>query len=349
MDYIKSAKTSHLTAAAAGLLAVTIASTMGFFSKNQMPVEGKTVLVTGGSEGMGLSVACQLAAKGANIVIISRSAEKLEKALKQVSAAAKSPSQRFHSIPCDVSQPDYAPSVVSQVTEWNNGQAPDIVWCVAGTSTPMLFHDDRVMPEMRREMDINFFGSSEMAHAVLRAWWSPANRFPADQPKHLIFTSSVLALYGVVGYTTYNPSKWALRGLADTLTQEALLYPDQPVKIHVVMPGTILSPGFEHEQRVKPEITIQLEKDDPQQTPDEVARKSIAGLEAGQYYVTVALLGHLMRWGSLGSAARNNALVDTIMMWIMTPIWLIVQAVLNGDIKKFAKTKGHPSTYPRKE
>lgn len=33
---------------------------------------------------MGLSAACQLAAKGANVVIISRNAEKLEKALAEV-------------------------------------------------------------------------------------------------------------------------------------------------------------------------------------------------------------------------------------------------------------------------
>lgn len=42
------------------------------------------MLITGASEGMGLSVACQLAAKGANIILISRSPEKLEKALKEV-------------------------------------------------------------------------------------------------------------------------------------------------------------------------------------------------------------------------------------------------------------------------
>lgn len=299
---------------------------------------------------MGLSVARQLAAKGANVIIVSRSAEKLNKALEEISAAARSPSQqRFHAIPADVARPDYAASLLAEATAWNGGRPLDIVWCIAGMSTPMLFQDDRVMPEMRREMDLNFFGASELAHAVLRQWWSPDSTWPADQPKHIIFTASVLALYGIVGYSTYNPSKWALRGLADTLSQETLLYPGQPVKVHVVLPGTILSPGFEREQRFKPDITLQLEKDDPQQTPDDVARKSIAGLEAGKYYVTVGLMGEAMRWGSLGSARRNNALLDTIMVCLMTPIWLIVMAVIHGDIKKFAKAKGHPSTYPRKE
>lgn len=318
---------------------------------------------------MGLSVACQLAAKGANVVIISRSAQKLEKALAEVKvgstivvypsqhlimakkenqAAATSSSQRFHFIAADVAKPDYARALVAQVTAWNNDRAPDIVWCIAGMSTPMLFGDKRVMPEMRREMDLNFFGASELAHAVMRVWWDPMNK-ATDQPKHIVFTASVIALYGVIGYSTYAPSKWALRGLADTLTQEAMLYPDHPVKVHVVYPGTILSPGFAMEQQSKPEITMLLEKDDPKQTPVEVARKAIAGLEAGDYMVTVGLLGSAMRWAALGSSVRNNKMVDTLMAWIMAPVWLIVLAVMHGDIRKFAKTKGHPSTYPVKK
>ena len=42
-------------------------------------------MVTGGSEGMGKSVAVLLAKKGANVVIVARTVEKLESALKEVS------------------------------------------------------------------------------------------------------------------------------------------------------------------------------------------------------------------------------------------------------------------------
>lgn len=37
-------ETSYITFAATGLLAVVIAVTMGLFSKNQMPVEGKVCI-----------------------------------------------------------------------------------------------------------------------------------------------------------------------------------------------------------------------------------------------------------------------------------------------------------------
>lgn len=50
----------------------------------------QTILITGGSEGMGRSVAIQLAAKGANIIIVSRSVSKLELALADIKVCFQS-------------------------------------------------------------------------------------------------------------------------------------------------------------------------------------------------------------------------------------------------------------------
>ena len=44
----------------------------------------QTVLLTGGSEGMGRSAARMLAAKGANVVIVARNVGKLEEALAEI-------------------------------------------------------------------------------------------------------------------------------------------------------------------------------------------------------------------------------------------------------------------------
>ncbi|KAL8365975.1 hypothetical protein RB595_004654 [Gaeumannomyces hyphopodioides] len=355
-SWLQSARNPSASAIALGSASVLGATVlaMGLFRKNQMPVEGKTILLTGASEGMGRSAARQLAEKGANVIVVARNAARLEEAVGELRAAARFPqTQRFHHIAADVSEPGYAVRVVEEATTWNGGAAPDVVWCVAGMSSPMLWADSAgAVAAARRNMDVNYWGAAEMAHAILRAWYDPSRGRgpgPRSEPRHLVFTASVVVFFALIGYAPYTPSKTALRGLADTLCQEALLYPDHPVRVHVVAPGTILSPGFDREQRTKPDITLQLEKDDPRLTPDQVAAASIRGLERGDYFVTVGFLGELLRFANLGGSLRNNWLVDTIGAWLVAAVWFFVQWAIHGDIKAYAKKHGHPSTYPKKE
>ncbi|KAL9576023.1 MAG: hypothetical protein Q9212_007456, partial [Teloschistes hypoglaucus] len=56
---------------------------MGIFSsKNHFPVDGRTVLITGASQGMGRSVARLLAEKGASVVIVGRNLQRLGEAME---------------------------------------------------------------------------------------------------------------------------------------------------------------------------------------------------------------------------------------------------------------------------
>lgn len=57
--------------------------------------------------------------------------------------------QRFHAIAADVSEPNYAEGVVANVTAWNDGHPPEIVWCLTGLSTPMLWTDDAALEAAR--------------------------------------------------------------------------------------------------------------------------------------------------------------------------------------------------------
>jgi 3-dehydrosphinganine reductase len=216
---------------------------------------------------------------------------------------------------------------------------------VAGKSTPD-FWVEAPLSLTRKQMDINFWGSAEMAHAVLRLWCAP-DAPVVPEPKHLIFTSSVAAFLPILGYGPYTPAKGALRALADTLVQELEMYP-QKVKIHVVYPGGISSPGFERENITKPEITMMIEEGDPVQTPDAVAAAAIRGLEKGQYFITVAFLGHVLRWSALGGSPRNNWLIDTFMACIIPVAMMFALPDIYGKIRKYAKKHGHPVNYRKK-
>ncbi|KAI9049252.1 hypothetical protein LZ554_007099 [Drepanopeziza brunnea f. sp. 'monogermtubi'] len=327
-----------------GLL-VLIPSIMGLFGGNKFDVKGKTVLITGASEGMGRSVAVQLAQKGANVIIVSRNVGKLEEALAAVKASAASPStQRFHYISADLAEEEAADRVIAEAIVWNKGEAPDVVWCVAGGSHPSLFLDTP-KSVMRQQMNLNYWSCSDMAHAILRQWLAP-DKVGRSGTKHLVFTSSVLGLFTVIGYSPYSPGKAAVKSLSDTLAHELLLYGDS-VKIHTVFPGTIDSPGLQNENKTKPKITQIMEEGDPVQTPDEVAAKSIKGLENGEYLIVVGLLGQAMRACSWAGAARNNWLWDTLLTWVVAPIMFFIKMDLDGKVRSYGKKHGHPSTYSK--
>ncbi|RYP08065.1 hypothetical protein DL765_008921 [Monosporascus sp. GIB2] len=60
------------------------------FSRNEFPVEGRTVVITGGSSGMGLAVGRKLAEMGANVAIVARTQDKLTRAVKHIQSRRES-------------------------------------------------------------------------------------------------------------------------------------------------------------------------------------------------------------------------------------------------------------------
>jgi 3-dehydrosphinganine reductase len=319
---------------------------------------------------MGLSVAKQLAKKGANLAIVARDQKKLEAAVDSITvrlhvrtedlaneapqqSALKPRSQKIHSFSADLRDAQECTRVIKEISSWNNDSPPDIVWCCAGQSLPSLFIE--APPEqLKGQMDTVYWSAAFTAQAALRTWLTPS---PASQtskselPRHLIFTCSTLAFVPIVGYGTYSPAKAAMRSLSETLMQEIQLYngarknrsipaPPVDVKIHTIFPMGILSPGFDHEESVKPDVTKKLEAADKPQTPEEVASASIKGLERGETMITTMFLGAAMKGTALGGSPRNNIVLDTMMSWLSGIIILFVGPDLASQTWKWGKEKG---------
>jgi 3-dehydrosphinganine reductase len=64
-------------------------------------------------------------------------------------------------------------------------------------------------------------------------------------------------------------------GLAEALRQELMPY---GIHTHIMFPGTILTPGYEEENKMKPAITKEIEGVDEGQTPEAVSRALLRGL-----------------------------------------------------------------------
>ncbi|KAK7755139.1 hypothetical protein SLS62_002954 [Diatrype stigma] len=308
-------------------------------SKDDFSVDGKTVLITGGSRGTGREVGRQLAEKGANIVIVARDHAKLEE-----------------SIGADLVKPEESVRVIAETTTWNNGSPPDIVWCCAGSSHPTLFLDTPATT-LRSEMDNNYWTSAYMAHAIMQAWLNPSSSAAESQSslassqhtptvakkdtRHLIFTASFLAFYTFTGYTSYSPTKAALRSLSDSLSQEMNLYAaTTPVRVHTVYPASIFTESYVTENLIKSDLTKKLEEGDAGQTADQVARACIRGLEAGQEMVTTTLITRLVMCSVLGGTIRGGfwrGLVNWLISCVMSFVMVFVRMDMDIKVRRWAR------------
>jgi len=125
----------------------------------------------------------------------------------------------------------------------------------------------------------------------------------------------------VIGYSTYAPGKHALRGLAETLRSELILY---NCSVHIMFPGNIDSPGYVEENRHKPKITFELESTSEPAAPEVVANELIRGVQRGDFHIAPDLLANIFRSSTIGATPHHNILLDGLYAtigWIGLPFW----------------------------
>ncbi|MEZ0351306.1 SDR family NAD(P)-dependent oxidoreductase [Mycobacterium sp. pR1184] len=121
--------------------------------KLRAAVSGKTVLVTGASYGIGEATARKLAAAGATVLVVARSAERLD----DLAAAINAGGGHAFAYPTDLSDEDAVHGLTKQLTE-NHGPL-DIVVSNAGKSLRRSLHQQYDRPhDFQRTIDINYLG-----------------------------------------------------------------------------------------------------------------------------------------------------------------------------------------------
>jgi len=169
---------------------------------------GKIALVTGASSGIGRATAAALAGHGAEVVLVSRTREKLEELRAEITAAGG----KAHVYPCDLSDLGAIDRMVAAVLK--DRKRVDILVNNAGRSIRRSIHDslDR-FHDFQRTMQLNYFGAVRVLLAVL-----PGMR--ERREGHVINISSI----GVQAYPprfgAYVASKSALAALSRCLGPE---------------------------------------------------------------------------------------------------------------------------------
>ncbi|RCH97029.1 3-dehydrosphinganine reductase, partial [Rhizopus azygosporus] len=302
---------SVLIALAAAAVAIIIGD---FFYKKltRVPFKpgGKACFITGGSTGLGKALAIELAKAGADICIVARRAKELELATHEIKSYCINSNQQVIYISADVTNP----KEVAHAFEEANiklGRNPEFVCACAGASYPKFFLDYS-MDEFEKLTKLNYLGQAYVAHQA-------AQRMRDSNIKNgkIVFVSSMLGMLSFAGWSTYSPTKYAVRGLADTLRNELKRY---NIGVHIFFPGGILSPGFETENLTKPEVTKIIEGANTPQTGTECAQSLMKGLRSGEYMIVTDFISELLRCTVRGVSPTNNLLLDWILAIIGQPI-----------------------------
>lgn len=191
-----------------------------------MLLEGKTVLVTGASAGIGRAVAIGCAAHGADVALnFSRDVEGANAAVAEIEALGR----KGIAIQGDVSDPATATAFVAQAVE-----ALGRVDVFVNNAGICPFHAFLDMPveTFERTMRVNLHGAYFMVQAA-------ANQMVKQgDGGSIIAMSSISALVGGEYQTHYTPTKAGLHSLMQSV---AIALGKHKIRCNSLFPGTILT------------------------------------------------------------------------------------------------------------
>lgn len=230
-------------------------------------LNGKTIWITGASSGIGLALAEQLAAAGANLVLSARSEDTL-KAL-----ADRLPGKHLV-LPLDLSRPEKA---LHQAEDFLDDIQVDMLINNAGISQRSLALETDF--EVYRDlMEVNYFAVVALCKLV-------APRFIAQGHGHIVTVASVAGKVGTPRRSGYSGAKFAVIGFMDCLRAELA---DKQVHCLTVCPG------FVHTQIAHNALVgdgSQLGKPDPDNaggiSAEECARQIIQAIKANKDEIIV--------------------------------------------------------------
>jgi 3-oxoacyl-[acyl-carrier protein] reductase len=188
-------------------------------------LKGRSVVVTGGSKGIGKGIARVFAGAGANVVIVARHGDQAEVAANEIGHGA-------WGMAGDVTSLDSMNTVMAEAAKRNGGL--DVLCANAGVFPPAKL-EDMTSEEWDLVVDTNLKGTFHSVKAAV-----PYLK-KSDQGR-IVLTSSITGpITGYPGWTHYGATKAGQLGFMRTACIELAKY---GITVNAVMPGNIVTEGL---------------------------------------------------------------------------------------------------------
>jgi len=196
---------------------------------NTNNIEGKVVVITGASSGLGEETARHLSAKGASVALGARRTERIESLAKEIN----SKDGKAIAVTTDVTQRDQVKNLVdSAVDEFGR---VDVMLNNAGLM-PLSQIESLKIDEWDQMIDVNIKG-------VLYGIAAALPYMKEQKSGHFINISSVAGHKTFPGSTVYSATKSAVRVISEGLRQEVTPY---NIRTTIISPGAVKTELLEH-------------------------------------------------------------------------------------------------------
>jgi len=202
-------------------------------------LDGKVVVITGSTRGIGRAMAEACAAQGATVVVSSRT----QRAVDETVIALTATGAVVTGIRCDVSIDADLERLFSHATETHG--SIDVWINNAGISLGMRRHIDTTTDEMRRIVDVNLIGTMVASYLVIPYF--------IDRGRGVLINVSGRGGRGdAAAYTAaYAATKAAVMVFTKSLAAE---HKKDPVSVLAFMPGMVDTDFYGEEMEVSPEL-----------------------------------------------------------------------------------------------